>query len=66
MSVHKTENIEVEIEILKSEAAELLDRMFHIPKDCSSERHRRLVDCIISAAILEIENINAKVTLTEE
>ena len=48
------EEIEDKIQSLKQEAIKNLDSMFGTPEGFSSGTANRIVDCIVSAAILEI------------
>jgi hypothetical protein len=54
--VTNSKNIEIDSKIseLESEAVRLLDSMFNIPDGFSSGVTNRIVECIISAAILRI------------
>ena len=57
------EEIADQIQTLKHEAIKNLDSMFRIPEGFSSGATNRIVDCIVSAAILEVSmlmNIAAK------
>lgn len=54
------QNIDEEIQDLKKEAVRLLNGMFNIPPGFESDATRSIVDCIVSAAILEIANLNMK------
>ena len=57
------EKIDIELEVvkLKAEAVRLLDGLFQIPDGFSSGQTERIVSCIVSAAILEIAGLNAKI-----
>jgi hypothetical protein len=46
-----------EAEDLKSEAKELLNKMFKFPFGYSSGAVEKIVDCIVSAAVLEVAEI---------
>jgi len=48
-----SDNLSEEVDKLKAEAVSLLDSMFNIQEGDSSNATNRIVDCIVSAAILE-------------
>lgn len=51
-------DINQEIEKLKSEASMHLHSLFRIPSDCHSSAIDRVVECIVSAAILQVAALN--------
>ena len=53
-------NIGKEIEILKAEAAKLLDNLAGIQEPYATGASKRIVECIISAAILEVAKLNSE------
>lgn len=54
-------DINTEIIKLKKEAITLLGNTFKISEKCESTSIERIIDCIISVAILEITNLNTKI-----
>lgn len=56
----KNMDVDDEVRKLKSEAVHLLNSMFKIPEGYSSGTTDRIVDCIVSAATLEIASLLRK------
>ena len=55
-----------EADKLRQEAKDLLKNLFKLPKGFSDGRVDRIVDCIISAAVLEIADIHKQVVTPKQ
>ena len=55
-----------EADKLRQEAKDLLNNLFKLPKGFSDGRVDRIVDCIISAAVLEIADIHKQVVTPKQ
>jgi hypothetical protein len=55
--IKKMNNLNDRVAELKSEAVAILDSFFEIPEGHSNGKTNRLVDCLVSAALLETANV---------